>query len=101
MELRWNNARPDAGPEGKKAKPNASHNVQGLEIKERFSTSGRGTKMSLTSPLIDQAISLIDPSMSVTAILRRQSGSEILGKQNQGSSDWKTEEGLALEMMVL
>jgi hypothetical protein len=60
MELRWNNGRPDAGPEGKKAKPNASHSVQGLEIKEPFSTSGRGAKMSLTFPLIDQAIALIE-----------------------------------------
>jgi hypothetical protein len=36
MELRWNNARPDAKPPGKKAKPNASHSGQGLEIKETF-----------------------------------------------------------------
>src|SRR6266849_2472345 len=58
MELRWNNARPDAESEGKKAKPNPSHSGQGLEIKETFPTSGRGRKMSLTSPLIDQAIAL-------------------------------------------
>jgi len=36
MEPRWNNARPDAGPEDKKAKPNASYSGQGLEIKEKF-----------------------------------------------------------------
>src|SRR5436190_1780095 len=35
-EPRWNNARPDAGPEDKKAKPNASYSGQGLEIKEKF-----------------------------------------------------------------
>jgi hypothetical protein len=33
---------------------------QGLEAKEIFSPSGRGRKMPLTSPLIDQAITLID-----------------------------------------
>src|SRR6266581_4258474 len=58
MELGWNNARPDARPEGEKTKPNTSHSGQGLEIKETFSTSGRGRKMFLTSPLIDQALSL-------------------------------------------
>jgi hypothetical protein len=31
---------------------------QGLEAKEIFSPSGRGRKMPLTSPLIDQAIGL-------------------------------------------
>jgi hypothetical protein len=61
MELRWNNVRPDLGPQGKKAKPNASHSGQGLEIKETFSTSGRGRKMFLTSPLIDQALALRAP----------------------------------------
>jgi hypothetical protein len=35
-EPRWNNARPDAVPEDKKAKPNASYSGQGLEIKEKF-----------------------------------------------------------------
>jgi hypothetical protein len=58
MELGWNTARPDAGADGEKAKPNTSYSGQGLEIKETFSTSGRGRKMSLTSPLIDQALSL-------------------------------------------
>jgi hypothetical protein len=76
MELRWNNARPDAGPEGKKAKPNASHSVQGLEIKEPFSTSGRGIRMSLTSPLIDQANFTQNPlqrSAGDKAMFRQQS----------------------------
>jgi hypothetical protein len=36
MELGWNNARPDARPEGEKTKPNTSHSGQGLEIKEKF-----------------------------------------------------------------
>jgi len=36
MEPRWNNARPHARPEDKKAKPNASYSGQGLEIKEKF-----------------------------------------------------------------
>jgi hypothetical protein len=36
MEPGCNNARPDAGPEGDKTKPNASHSGQGLEIKEKF-----------------------------------------------------------------
>jgi hypothetical protein len=34
--------------------------AQGLEGKELSSPSGRGKKMSLTSALIDQALSLID-----------------------------------------
>jgi len=38
--------------------------AQGLEGKEFFSPSGRGKKMSLTSPPIDQALSLIDPEIS-------------------------------------
>src|SRR5712691_3851492 len=58
MELGWNTARPDAGADGEKAKPNTSDSGQGLEIKETFSTSGRGRKMSLTSPLIDQAFTV-------------------------------------------
>jgi hypothetical protein len=69
MELRWNNATPDVGPEGKKAKPNASHSGQGLEIKETFSTSGRGRKMFLTSPLIDQAITLKTPAPQNRGVL--------------------------------
>src|SRR5260370_35918481 len=73
MELRWNSARPDAGLEGNKAKPNASHSGQGLEIKETFSTSGRGTRMFLTSPLIDRSgVSTQNPSMSVIAMLQKQ-----------------------------
>src|SRR5512132_3523768 len=62
MELGWKNAGPDAGPNGEKAKPNTSYSGQGLGIKETFSTSGRGRKMSLTSPLIDQAITLTTQS---------------------------------------
>ena len=38
--------------------PRLTH--QGLEAKEISSPSGRGRKLPLTSPLIDQAISLID-----------------------------------------
>ena len=48
--------------------------AQGLEGKEIFSPSGRGRKMPLTSPLIDQAISLIDPvvgGLSVMGIFRQ------------------------------
>ena len=37
--------------------PNALSRAQGLEGKEISSPSGRGRKISLTSPLIDQAIS--------------------------------------------
>jgi hypothetical protein len=80
MEPRWKHTRPDARLEGKKAKPNASHSAQGLDVKETFSTSGRGRKMFLTSPLIDQAFSQAAPflrlkprSMSVIAILQQRS----------------------------
>ena len=38
---------------------NASSHAQGLEDMEISSLSGRGRKMSLTSALIEQAISLI------------------------------------------
>jgi hypothetical protein len=58
MQLRWNHARLAAGPEERKPKRNGSHNEQGLEVKNALSPSGRGRKMSLTSPLIDQGISL-------------------------------------------
>src|SRR4249919_646157 len=37
------------------ARPDASPHAPGLEGKDAFSPSGRGRKMSLTSPLIDQA----------------------------------------------
>jgi len=43
--------------------PNASSHAQGLEGKEPPSPSGRRRKMSLTSPLIDQAIALIDAGL--------------------------------------
>ena len=56
MQLRWDHARPAAGAEGRKTKPNRSHNEQGLEVKNALSPSGRGRKMSLTFPLIEQAI---------------------------------------------
>jgi len=36
--------------------PNTSSHAQGLKGKETSSPSSRGRKMSLTSPLIDQAI---------------------------------------------
>jgi hypothetical protein len=58
MEPRWNKVRPDATPKGNKAKPNASISGPGLEVKQALSTSGRGIRMFLTSPLIDQAIAL-------------------------------------------
>jgi hypothetical protein len=45
--LRWNNAQ---GPQGKSVEPSASHSGQGLGVKERFSTSGRGRSFFLTSP---------------------------------------------------
>src|SRR5258708_28892734 len=44
MQPRWNHAR-SAAP------PNPSSHAQGLEGKEISSPSGRGRKMSLTSPL--------------------------------------------------
>src|SRR5438445_11715351 len=47
MQPRWNHAR-SAAP------PNPSSHAQGLEGKEISSPSGRGRKMSLTSPLIDR-----------------------------------------------
>ena len=56
MHLRWNHARPAPGPESRKPKRNGSHNEQGLEVKDAPSPSGRGRKMSLTFPLIDQAL---------------------------------------------
>ena len=34
MELRWKNARPDAGPEDKKAKPSASYSRQGWKSRK-------------------------------------------------------------------
>src|SRR5438552_3632610 len=69
MQLRWNHARPAAGPEGRKPKRNGSHNEQGLEVKDTLSPSGRGRRMSLTFPLIDQALARFDRwSMSVIAI---------------------------------
>jgi hypothetical protein len=57
MQLRWNHARLAAGPESRKPKRNGSHNEQGLEVKDALSPSGRGRKMSLTFPLIEQALS--------------------------------------------
>ena len=52
MQPRWNHTRSAARP--------TSSRAQGLEGKEISSPSGRGRKMSLTSPLIDQAFTLID-----------------------------------------
>jgi hypothetical protein len=49
MQPRWNHAR-------SAAQPNSSSHAQGLEGKEISSPSGRGRKMSLTSPLIEQAL---------------------------------------------
>src|SRR6476661_2632756 len=73
MQLRWDHARPTAGAEGRKTKPNRSHKEQGLEVKNALSPSGRGRKMSLTFPLIDQAISLktLPGILSATAIFHR------------------------------
>jgi hypothetical protein len=56
MQPRWNHAR-------SAAQPNSSSHAQGLEGKEISSPSGRGRKMSLTSPLIEQALALIDPGL--------------------------------------
>jgi hypothetical protein len=56
MQSRWNHARPAAGLETESQKPTARITNRGLEVTESLSPSGRGTKMSLTSPLIDQAI---------------------------------------------
>jgi hypothetical protein len=41
--------------------PNASSRAQGLEGKEISAPSGQGRKMSLTCPLIDQALALRIP----------------------------------------
>src|ERR1700758_1823290 len=49
MQLRWNHAR-------SAAQPNASSRARGLEGKKISSPSGRGRKMSLTSPLIEQLL---------------------------------------------
>jgi len=93
MELGWKNAGPNAGPNGEKAKPNTSYSGQGLEIKETFSTSGRGRKMSLTSPLIEQALAqacaVCSPktgSMSVIAILRQLETRSRLGSPVRSGS---------------
>ena len=66
MQPRWNHATT--------AQPDASPHAPGLEGKDAFSPSGRGIKMSLPCPLIDQAISLIDPvvgGLSVMGIFRQ------------------------------
>ena len=62
MQRTWNHARPAAGPDGRKPKRNGPHHEQGLEVKDALSPSGRGRKMFLTSPLIDQAFTLKCPS---------------------------------------
>src|ERR1700747_2189027 len=49
MQPRWKHAR-------SAALPNVSSHAQGLEDKEISSPSSRGRKMSLTSPLIEQAL---------------------------------------------
>jgi hypothetical protein len=54
MQSRWNYAR-------SAAQPHASSHAQGLEGKKTSSPSNRGRNMSLTSPLIDQAIALKTP----------------------------------------
>jgi hypothetical protein len=52
--------------------PNASSRAQGLEGKEISAPSGQGRKMSLTCPLIDQALARIDQwSTCAMAILRQ------------------------------
>jgi hypothetical protein len=56
MQPRWNHATGST--------TDASPHAPGLEGKDAFSSSGRGRKMPLTSPLIDQAITLIEPSAS-------------------------------------
>jgi hypothetical protein len=72
MQSRWNHARPAAGLETESQKPTARITNRGLEVTESLSPSGRGTKMSLTSPLIDQAslfALLIRPGRSRTLLL--------------------------------
>jgi len=39
------------GHRGREQKPSASHSAQGLEVKESFSTSGRGKSIFLDIPL--------------------------------------------------
>ena len=46
--------------------------TRGLEAKEIFSPSGRGRKMPLTSPLIDQAFALIEVVLSAIGIYVRR-----------------------------
>src|SRR5215471_3388299 len=60
MQSRWNYAR-------SAAQPHASSHAQGLEGKKTSSPSSRGRNMSLTSPLIDQALTLIDPEAILVA----------------------------------
>ena len=74
MHLRWNHARPAPGPESRKPKRNGSHNEQGLEVKDAPSPSGRGRKMSLTFPLIDQALALIDPQRVMWRFINNYTG---------------------------
>ena len=57
MQRSRNHAKPAPGPESRKPEPSGAHNAQGLEVAESLSPSSRGRKMSLTSPLIDQAFS--------------------------------------------
>jgi len=44
MQLRWDHARPAAGAEGRKTKPNRSHNEQGLEVENALSLPVEGEK---------------------------------------------------------
>jgi len=45
------------GHTGRKQKPSASHNAEGLEVKESFSTSGRGKSIFLDIPLYRTGVS--------------------------------------------
>jgi hypothetical protein len=54
------------------ARPRLPH--RGLEGKKRTPPSGRGRKMSLTSPLIEQAITLFNPEENVFLIVDECNG---------------------------
>ena len=73
MQLRWNHARPAVTPKGRKTKPEPGclSEPTGLEAKEPLSFSGRGRKMSLTSPLIDQALYTNDATLRPVVPHRR------------------------------
>jgi hypothetical protein len=66
--LRWNNANQSKGHDTTQASPNRE---KGLDVAGNLPPSGRRRSIFLTSPFIDQAISLIDRTMSAIAIFHQ------------------------------